>query len=359
MINVLVVDDSLVVRDLLVYILNLDPDINVIGTAESGEKALQAIENRKLDVITMDIQMPGMDGLETTRRILELKPVPIVIVTAVLDPKCVETSFQVMKTGAVSMVEKPPGLDHPQFKQKAKELVDTIKTMSEIKVIRRYKQKDSRGSHSQQQIWYDTTPRLSYFPPRIVAIGASTGGPPVLQIILSLLPKYFPVSIVIVQHIAEGFLQGFVDWLSQTSQLPIHIPRHGDYLKPGNVYLAPAGFQMGINSRNQVILCNGHPQENMRPAVSHLFQSVAEVFGRHAVGILLTGMGKDGACDLLRLKELGAVTIIQQQESCVVFGMPGEAQKLGAAIFELPPEKIAEKLVQLTLHREDNHGGKR
>jgi two-component system chemotaxis response regulator CheB len=182
---------------------------------------------------------------------------------------------------------------------------------------------------------------------RIVAIGASTGGPPVLQTILAALPTTFPAPVVIVQHMAAGFSRGFIEWLAQSSALPVHLATHGESMFPGHVYLAPDEVQMKVARHDRIVLTRDEPENGLRPSVSCLFRSVAEVYGCDAVAGLLTGMGRDGAEELRLLKEKGAVTFAQDKDSSVVHGMPGEAIRLDAAMLVLPPEKIAAVLTSL------------
>jgi two-component system chemotaxis response regulator CheB len=186
---------------------------------------------------------------------------------------------------------------------------------------------------------------------QIVAIGSSTGGPAVLQTVLSHLQKNFSAPLVIAQHIAPGFLDGLAKWLGQTTGLVIHIATAGQRLLPGHAYLAPDGFHMGVERDGTIFLSKDAPEHAMRPAVSYLFRSVANSFGKHAIGVLLTGMGRDGAQELKLLRDSGATTIAQDEETSVVFGMPGEAVKLGGATHVLPPEKIAETLNSLVENR--------
>ena len=182
---------------------------------------------------------------------------------------------------------------------------------------------------------------------RLVALGASTGGPLVLRTILSGLPKNFPVPIVIVQHIADGFTEGLATWLTQSSGIPVHVARNDQDLLPGNAYVAPVGHQMKVNTNGRIVLSNGGPVNGHNPSVSCLFRSVAEVFGRDAIGVLLTGMGKDGAEELKLLKDRGAITFAQDQETAVVNGMPGEAVQLDAATHVLSPDEIVTALRSL------------
>jgi two-component system, chemotaxis family, protein-glutamate methylesterase/glutaminase len=344
-IKVLVVEDSPVAREFLVYILDSDPEIKVIGTVTNGKQAIEVLKEKTPDVITMDIHMPEMDGFEATRIIMETSPTPIVIVTASLDPREVGTSFRAIEAGALAIVARPQGLGHREFESDARELIKTVKLMSEVKVVRRWKRErmapltvpvreiDVNGDNREVQV---------------VAIGASTGGPVALQTILSALPKDFSAPVLIVQHMAPGFTQGFVEWLNQSSRLPVHLAAHQEAMLPGHVYVAPDSFHMGVNGRGRIALSQEAPEYGLRPSVSFMFRSLAAAYGGKTIGVLLTGMGKDGAAELQLLKERGAVTFAQDKESSVVHGMPGEAIKLEAATYVLSPEKIAAALQSLT-----------
>ena len=342
MIKVLIVEDSPVVRDLLTFILSSDPAIQVIGTARDGEEAVRAVREKRPDVVTMDIIMPKMDGFEATRIIMETTPTPIVIVSASWDPQEVEKTFRAMEAGALAAIAKPVGVTHPNYKQLTKELIQTVKLMSEVKVIKRRPQ-ERKGvvisGESTAGMITPVTPDL-----KVVAIGASTGGPLAIEAILSGLPKDFPAPLLIVQHIAAGFVQGFADWLANSSGLPVKIAAHGEYLLPGRAYIAPDDLQMGVENGGRIILSSSEPENGLRPSVSWMFRSVSEVFGKNAIGVLLTGMGKDGAQELKRMKEKGAVTIVQDKESSIVYGMPGEAVTINAAAYVLSPARIAEFL---------------
>lgn len=344
MIKVLVVEDSPVVREFLVHILGTDPGLQVIGTANDGEEAIEAVARQRPDVITMDIHMPRLDGLEATRRIMETHPTPIVIVSGSSDPREVSTMFRAMEAGAVAVLRRPAGMGHPDHEASAAELVQTVKLMSEVKVIRRWP-KAGRQPELARPTQANSAPVQARV--KVIAMGASTGGPPVLQTILAALPKDFPLPVLIVQHMATGFTQGFVQWLAQTSSLPVHLATHEEPVRPGHVYVAPDEFQMGLERSGKIVLTKDEPENGLRPSVSYLLRSVAEVCGRDAVAGLLTGMGRDGAEELKRLKEIGAVTFAQDKDSSVVHGMPGAAIKLDAATLVLPAEKIAATLASL------------
>lgn len=345
MIRVLVVEDSAVVREFLVHILGSDPDLEVVGTAEDGEAALEAVERTVPDVVTMDVHMPKMNGFEATRRIMETHPTPIVIVSGIPDLAETTKAFRAIEAGALAVLERPAGIGHPDQEASAANLIRTVKLMAEVKVIRRWSR-----ARPPQVVPGASLPAEIRIPPgsiAVVAVGASTGGPPVLQSILSRLPANFPVPVLVVQHIAAGFTQGFVEWLGQSSHLPVQVAVQGEPMLPGHVYVAPDGLHMRVGPGGQIRLSEEEPDNGLRPSVAALFGSVAKVYGRKAAGVLLTGMGKDGAHELKLMRDRGAVTIAQDRESSVVHGMPGHAISLGGATYVLSPEKIAVVLTSL------------
>ncbi|MHB8121256.1 MAG: chemotaxis-specific protein-glutamate methyltransferase CheB [Desulfuromonadaceae bacterium] len=344
MIRVLIVEDSAVEQELLAHILSADPQITVAGVAADGEMALAAVERLKPDVITMDIHMPRLNGFDTTRRIMESTPLPIIIVTSDYNTDDSGKSFDAMEAGALAIVRKPAGLGHPDSVADAACLVRIVKMMSEIKVVKRW----PRPGKVVKVPSASTAP-IGAVPQKInvVAVGASTGGPAVLQKIFTILPKDFSVPVLVVQHMANGFMAGFVRWLSATTGFPAHIAIHGEHIAPGHAYFAPDGYHMLVGKDQRIFLSGEEPENSLRPAVSRLFRSVAETFGSHAVGVLLTGMGRDGAADLKLLRNKGAVTVVQDRETSIVFGMPGEAVKIDAADHILAPVDIARLLTVL------------
>ena len=304
-INVLVVEDSPVARLLLAEILGSDGRINVLAAVPDGEAALVFLRKSRPDVVLMDIHMPGMNGYETTRLIMESQPLPIVVCSATFDSADVANTFHALEAGAVAVVAKPVGPGHPNFAADAAKLLETVTLMSEVRVVKRW----PRNRHS------GGTPSLfpraasGATPFRDIAIGTSTGGPPALQTILKGLPRSLPVPILIVQHIAAGFLPGLVEWLTKTTGFPARIAQHDEAILAGHAYLAPDDYHMGASATCRIVLSKQAPESGLRPAVSHLFRSVAAACGSHALAVLLTGMGKDGAEELMQLRELGAMTI--------------------------------------------------
>lgn len=344
MIRVLIVEDSPVEQELLVHILSADPLVSVVGIAKDGEMALSAVEQVKPDVITMDIHMPKLNGFETTRRIMESNPVPIIIVSGSYDANDADKCFHAMEAGALAIVRKPFGLGHPGYIDDASELIRAVKTMSEIKVVKRWPRlrKEVKAVQFPAVAARAVPDRI-----RMVAIGASTGGPAVIQEIFSALPKNLAAPFLVVQHMAQGFMENFVKWIGATTGFPSHIAINGEYPVPGHAYFAPDGHHMLVGKDHRIALSGEGPENGLRPSVARLFRSVAETHGPNSVGVLLTGMGRDGADDLKLLRSKGAVTIAQDRESSVIFGMPGEAVKIDAADFILPPEGIVHLLERM------------
>ena len=344
LIKVLIVEDSLVAREFLLYILTSDPAIQVVGVAGNGLEALEAVKEKRPDVITMDIHMPVMDGFEATRKIMETLPTPIVIVSASTSATEIASTFRAMEVGALAVVLRPAGLGHPEHEAAARELIRTVKLMSEVRVVRRIPQAAKGLPVGRPSA---APSRMQPAEIQLAAIGASTGGPPALQKILSRLPQDLPFPVLIVQHITRGFVRGFAEWLSGASGFPARIASQGELPLPGRAYIAPDGFHMGVGTGPRIVFSDDAPENGLRPSIAYLFRSVAQVLGPAAVGVLLTGMGRDGAQELKAMKDKGAITVAQDEESSVVSGMPGEAVKLGAATYVLTPEGIADFLASL------------
>ena len=336
MIKVLVVEDSPTMQQLLAYAISADPELEVAGIVENGEEAIDAVKKFHPDVIAMDWHMPKLDGLQATRIIMKTNPTPIVIVSGSFLAKDVASSFSMIEAGALAIVKKPPGVDHPDYKKEAQALIQTLKLMSEVKLVRRI----ARATRRTPDVMVIGKNSKKESEIKVIAMGASTGGPLVLQEILSGLPKNIQVPILIVQHIAHGFTEGFVEWLNNTTNFPLHIATHGEYPLPGHGYIAPDNFHMGVEKGPRIVLSNHELENGLRPSVAYLFRTTSQAFGSGAIGVLLTGMGRDGAEDLKTMKENGAITIVQDEESSVVHGMPGEAIKLNAATHILSPEDI-------------------
>ncbi|MBI4671080.1 MAG: chemotaxis response regulator protein-glutamate methylesterase [Chloroflexi bacterium] len=338
MIRILVVDDSAVVRQSTKFILESDPELQVVGEAGNGIEALALAERCKPDVITMDVQMPRMDGLAALREIMAAHPVPVVIVTGLDLERETELSTQAKQLGAVAVLQRPAGFTDPAYKSFAAQLVRQVKAMSAIKVIHRTKSANAVSVNLAPPAVARNTTRVS---PQVLAIGASTGGPAALRVLLGALPSTFPLPIVITQHISFGFIDGLASWLDDACGLRVCIAKHGERIEAGHIYLAPDDVHLRVEHFGRLRLTNQAPFCGHRPAVNVMFQSVADSYGAAALGALLTGMGADGAAGLLAMRRAGALTIAQDESSCVVFGMPNEAIKLGAALHVARLERIA------------------
>ncbi len=347
MIRVLVVDDSPTQRHLLRVIMDSDPELTVVGEARNGEEAISLCERLRPNIITMDIRMPRMDGYEAIRWIMAERPRPIVVLTSTQSEIELGVSYRAIDAGALTVMGKPHGL--PGDDPEADQLIATLKALAEVKVVRRrpWLQKERPSS-----VVGRTRCVKAGAPVRLIAIGASTGGPPSLQGILQGLPADLAVPIVAVQHISRGFTAGLARWLSETTPLRVKVADPGEPLAPGTVYLAPEDRHLLVTQNSSAMLSTAAPVGGFRPSVTVLFESVAEHYGAGAIGVLLTGMGDDGARGLKAMHDAGAHTIAQDEASSIVFGMPKEAIALGATREVLPLEQIAGRLANLLAKRE-------
>jgi two-component system chemotaxis response regulator CheB len=327
--------------------LSTSPEIQVVGTAGNGKEALELIPQLKPAVICTDLHMPVMDGFELTKRVMEVYPTPILVVSVSVQKDRVHNIFRLLEAGAVDVMPKPRnGLDS-DYERLTQELIQKVKVLSGVLVFR--KQKKEPVSVRKVQ------PKIEEMSFRIVVIGASTGGPQALQKILTQLPHNFPLPVICVQHISKGFMDGFVDWLIPQCRMTIKIAQTGEFPIPGMIYFAPEGTHLTVDNKGRLITSAEPSQNGFCPSITVTMKSVADTYGSKAVGILLTGMGKDGAEGMMAIAQAGGITVAQDEESSVVFGMPKAAIELGAARYVLPPNDIAGMLVQL---RNGNPGGK-
>jgi two-component system, chemotaxis family, protein-glutamate methylesterase/glutaminase len=337
--RVLVVDDSTVQRQILSRLLGADPGIEVIGWASTGAEAVRAVARLRPDVVTLDDRMPMMSGLDAAREIMRDTPTPIVMISAASGEDARRLAEEALAVGVLA-VQGKRALSSAEPRA-VRELVRLIKCMAEVRVVRR--RRDPMPVSAPLPGLQTRVPQTGV--PEIVAIGASTGGPQTVREILAHLPGDFPIPMLLVQHTTAGTSNTLVDWLASAASVPVHIADNGRALDAPGLYVAPTGRHMVVKGR-RLALEDGPPVSLHCPSATMLFRSVAAAYGPRAVGVLLTGMGDDGALGLAELKAAGALTIAQDESSSVVFGMPAEAIRLGAAHHILPPPKIANVLVE-------------
>lgn len=338
--RLLVVDDSAVVRRLVVRILNDDPRLEVVAEAADGEQAVRIATEQRPDVIVMDCVMPVVDGLDATRQIMRESPTPIVLLSASYQSDAVSRSFAALEAGALTLVAKPSGPLDAAFMADAQTLTATVKLMAGVKLVRRRSQRPA-----QQDGAPDAAVPARASPVTIVAIAASTGGPRALAQIIGALPASMPLPIMVVQHLTPGFQRGFVEWLGGVSPLPVRLAAHEERLRAGEVVVAPAGTHLGVSATGRVALSGSPPVGGHRPSATHLFRSVARAYGAGALGVILTGMGDDGAAGLQDVKRAGGLVLAQDEPTSVVYGMPGSAVAAGVVDQILPVDKIAVALI--------------
>lgn len=337
-VRVMVVEDSPVVQSLLRLIIGADPRLEVCAICPSGEAAIEAVPRLRPDVISMDIRLPGMDGLEATRLIMSRLPTPIVVIADAVEDRSLQISMNALRSGALSVVEKPAGFGHADHAT----IADTIRTqlyiMSQVPVIRQRpmtqrpatlgagRQAEQRGQ------------------PSIAGIVASTGGPAALARVLGGLPADFPIPILVVQHMGAAFMPGFATWLDGIVPMSVRIAEAGVCPMPGHVYVAPGDQHLTIAAEGTLRLDREPQVHSQRPSGSVLFQSMARICGPRALGVLLTGMGEDGSEGLLAMRRTGALTLTEDETTAVVYGMPAAAVRVGASTLALPLDRIADAM---------------
>jgi two-component system chemotaxis response regulator CheB len=383
-IRVLLVEDSPVALTILKRMLASCPDIMVVGTARTGKEGLALVPVLQPQVICTDLHMPQMDGLEFTQEVMANFPRPILVISTSVQVEDTHNVFRLLQAGAVDVFPKPQGAIGANYETIRQELISKIKILSGVAVftLRRKKTKASELSQSSYPgiLPKETLPRSPTQPvvplkenqpaakmparftpvvssthptpivnpfmaPKIVVIGASTGGPQALHTILTQLPKDFPVPVICVQHISEGFLKGLVDWLNGECPLSVRVALPGEVPQAGIVYFPPERRHLELDTQGRFRCTSTPPLAGHRPSVTVTFNAVAQIYGKTAAGVLLTGMGRDGADGLHTIARAGGLTIAQNEKSCVVFGMPKEAIALGAAQHILPITDIAGFLI--------------
>jgi two-component system chemotaxis response regulator CheB len=332
-IKILVVDDSLLMQKVLSDILQSDPQISVIGTARDGEEALQKIPKLHPDVVTLDIEMPRMNGLTAVRKIMETNPVPVVMVSA-LTQRDAQLTLKALEFGAVDYVPKPQGQISLNMNGVKDELITKVKTAASANVTQ------AKNEESLKENDFSTGQVSS----KVIAIAASTGGPPALTYVLSHLPSNVP-PILVVQHMPKGVTKLFADGLNQSCKFKVKEAEEGDYVQEGLALIAPGGFHMAVTKKSRITLNQDPPVNYVRPAADVMMFSSAEVYGSKNIGVVLTGMGSDGAKGIKTIKEKGGATIAQNQATCVIFGMPNMAIQTGCVDVIAPLDRVPREIM--------------
>lgn len=323
-VRVLVVDDSALMRKLIPTILARDPEIEVVGTAMDGAFALKKIEELRPDVVTMDLEMPRMDGMETLRLIMRRAPLPVILFSTHSKEGAYST-FKALALGAIDFVAKPADAATGNLEAIANQLIE------KVRVAKRVGGRSKPAVPPEPPITKKIT-RATIAPSRIIAIGISTGGPNALQFVLSQIPQDFPASILVVQHMPEGFTEMFARRLDECCQLDVQEAKSGDLLVAGRVLICPGNRHMMVRRMprgDMAVLTDAPAVNGHRPSVDVLFHSVAQEFGPMAVGVIMTGMGEDGAEGIGAIQSAGGMTLAQSEDSCVVSGMPRAAIQKG------------------------------
>jgi two-component system chemotaxis response regulator CheB len=325
-IRVLVADDSPTVRMMLCRMLEADPQIVIVGMADNGREAVDQVAMLKPDLVTMDVRMPVMDGLSAIEQIMAYSPVPVLVVSSVVDPEHTTNAAKALGAGAVDVMSKPEPKSLAEFNQIALELQGKVRLLSRVRVITHPR---ARLQEREQEIRQPRTAQNRERSSKLVAVASSTGGPQALQAILSKLPQDFPASILVVQHIARGFTEGLVSWLGSSCRLKVRQGADGEPIVPGEVMVAPDAIHMIVTPERRIGLVDRQIASPHKPSADVLLESVAAVYGNEAVGVILTGMGRDGASGIKAIHDSGGHTIAQDENSSVIFSMAKEAIMLG------------------------------
>jgi two-component system chemotaxis response regulator CheB len=341
-VKVLVVDDSLLIRQMFSRILSSDPEIEVVATAANADEAREKIKQFEPDVITLDIEMPGMDGITFLKKLMALRPVPVVMASS-LTQKGAAVTIKALEIGAVDYVPKNTSTDF-DYENLSKELIEKVKSASKIKLI---VPKYDDLEEEKKVKFFDNS--LKFKQNILFAIGASTGGVESLKSVLTKLPANFP-PIVITQHMPPKFTSSFAERLNKICNMSVKEAENGDIIEDGHIYIAEGGKHLEVIKRGSQMACvvkDGEKVSGHTPSVDVLFESVAKNIGNKAFGVILTGMGKDGARGMLMMRNSGSFNIGQDEVSSIVYGMPKAAYMAGAVDVQVSLENIPNKMIEL------------
>jgi two-component system chemotaxis response regulator CheB len=360
-IRVLIIDDSALIRKILTEVLSSSPDIEVVGAAADPLIARDMIKQLNPDVLTLDIEMPHMDGITFLSNLMRLRPTPVVMISTLTEHGA-EATLNALALGAVDFIAKPKVDVVNTLNEYTEEIISKVIMAAKAKVglvdTRAIKPKSSVATipdiaekHSVDVILKAAAPAKVHVTPtnKIIALGSSTGGTEAIKVVVKGLPADTP-PILITQHLPAAFSESFIRHVDLVTEMTASIPKHGQVVEPGNIYLSPGDRHMLVvreGGKYIIHLSDGLPVNRHKPAVDVLFRSVAQCAGANAIGVLLTGMGADGAMGMKEMHDAGAKTVIQDEQTCVVWGMPGAAFKLGCTDYVVPLNEVSKKIISL------------
>lgn len=349
-IRLLIIDDSALIRQMLTQIFNSSNDIEVVGSAVDPIAARDKIKKLNPDVLTLDIEMPRMDGLTFLRNLMRLRPMPVVMIST-LTEKGAAVTLEALELGAVDFVAKPKVDVSNSLNAYAEDIIEKVRMAARAKVRPLQEKKKVAQVPSFANTSVQSNPANNHFKTtdKIIALGSSTGGTEALKEVVAGLPRNTP-AIVVSQHLPVSFSVSFAKHVDEATEMTACIARNGQQILPGNIYIAPGDQHLLVVRDGARYICqlnDGPPVNRHKPSVEVMFRSVAQNVGKNAIGVMLTGMGADGSKTMLEMKQAGSVNIVQDEASSVVWGMPGEAFKLGAADHVVPLNKVAAKILAL------------
>ncbi len=351
-VRVLIIDDSVLIRKMLTEIFNSSPDIEVVGAAADPLMAREMIKQLNPDVLTLDIEMPHMDGITFLKNLMRLRPTPVVMIST-LTEKGAEVTLEALTLGAVDFIAKPKVDVASTLNSYADEIINKVKMAARANVSnnnnRTLKTRDANRTLGDVNLKAEPAKKRALASNKIIALGASTGGTEAIKTVVKCLPADTP-AVVITQHLPAAFSKSFVRHIDLITAMTASIPKHGQIVEAGNIYLAPGDRHMTVikeGPRYVIQLHDSEPVNRHKPAVDVMFRSLAQSAGTNAIAVLLTGMGADGAIGMKEMHDAGAKTVIQDEQSSIVWGMPGAAFKLGCTDYILPLDEVASKIISL------------
>lgn len=341
-IRVLVVDDSAFMRKLISEMINEQPDMEVVATARNGKDALEKLESLEVDIVTLDVEMPIMNGLETLERLMAVHPKPVILLSSVTE-RGSEITMKGLSLGAIDFVPKPSGSISLDLRKVSQELVDKVRAAVAARLLKAKPRQMPITKRSQPVPRTSSTDASKV----VVVIGSSTGGPKAVEEVFSSIPANLRAGILVIQHMPKGFTRSFADRLNSLFPLQIKEAESGDVIQNGKVLIAPGDYHMTIDRNKQVRLNQDPPVQFLRPSIDVTMQSIPQVFSRYIVGVVLTGMGKDGAKGMAAIKKVGGLTIAQDRMTSTIYSMPRAVYEDGNADYVLPLGKIGDSIHRL------------